>query len=292
MTAIIIDGRKLAQQVQQDAAREVKNLAARDITPGLAVVLVGKEHASTIYVRRKRKVCEKLGIASFAHDFPAETATKRLIRLIHELNVDKRIHGILVQLPLPAHIDAASVLQAVDPAKDVDGFHPINAGRLMIGEPCLKPCTPAGVMKMIDELGDEIRGKHAVVIGRSAIVGKPAALMLLERHATVTICHSRTEHIAEVVRGADIVVAAVGKPRFVRGDWIKDGAVVIDVGINRLDDGSLAGDVDFEAAARRAAAITPVPGGVGPMTIAMLMSNTIQAARALTRQPAREREDV
>lgn len=292
MTATIIDGKKLAQEIREGVAREVKNLAERGIAPGLAVVMVGDNPASQSYVKRKRKACEKAGIASFTHDFPENTTTKRLLKLIHELNVDKRVHGILVQLPLPAHIDEATIISAVDPAKDVDGFHPINAGKFFIGEPCLKPCTPSGVAKLIDELGGEIRGKHAVVIGRSNIVGKPVALMLLERHATVTICHSRTENLPDEVRRGDIVVAALGKPRFIQGDWIKEGAIVIDVGINRLDDGTLVGDVDFEAAKNRASAITPVPGGVGPMTIAMLLSNTIKATRILENAPQREREDV
>ena len=291
MTAQIIDGKAIANQIKEDVAREVKNLAKHGVTPGLAVVKIGEDPASKVYVRRKRLTCDKLGIASFAHDLPSETTTKQLLHLLQELNVDPKVHGILVQLPLPKHIDESTIISAIDPAKDVDGFHPINAGKLLIGEKGLRPCTPSGIVKLIDSLNEEIRGKNAVVVGRSNIVGKPVALMLLERHATVTVCHSRTENIDNIVRGADIVVAAVGKARFVKGDWIKKGAIVIDVGINRYDDGTLVGDVDFNAALERASAITPVPGGVGPMTIAMLMDNTIKAARALTHHPARERED-
>lgn len=291
MTATIIDGKAIANQIKEDVAREVKNLARHGVTPGLAVVKIGEDPASEVYVRIKRKTCEKLGIASFAHDLPAETTTKQLLHLLQELNVDRKVHGILVQLPLPKHIDESTIIAAIDPAKDVDGFHPINAGKLLIGEKSLRPCTPSGIVKLIDSLNNEIRGKRAAIVGRSNIVGKPVALMLLERHATVTVCHSRTEHLDAVVRDADIVVAAVGRPKFVKGDWVKAGAIVIDVGINRLDDGTLVGDVDFDAVSKRASAITPVPGGVGPMTIAMLMDNTIKAARALENIPARERED-
>jgi len=291
MTATIIDGKAIANQIKEDVAREVKNLAEHGVTPGLAVVKIGEDPASEVYVRIKRKTCDKLGIASFSHDLPAETTTKQLLHLLQELNVDRNVHGILVQLPLPKHIDEATIISAIDPAKDVDGFHPINAGKLLVGEKSLRPCTPSGIVKLIDSLGEEIRGKNAVVVGRSNIVGKPVALMLLERHATVTVCHSRTENIEDIVRKADIIVAAVGRANFVKGDWVKKGAIVIDVGINREDDGKLVGDVDYAGASERASAITPVPGGVGPMTIAMLMDNTIKAARALTHNPARERED-
>jgi len=291
MTATIIDGKAIANQIKEDVAREVKNLAGHGVKPGLAVVKVGEDPASNVYVRRKRLTCDKLGIASFAHDLPEETSTKNLLHLLQELNVDRNVHGILVQLPLPKHIDEATIISAIDPAKDVDGFHPINAGKLLVGEKSLRPCTPSGIVKLIDSLGDEIRGKNAVVVGRSNIVGKPVALMLLERHATVTVCHSRTQNVEEIVREADIIVAAVGRAKFVKGDWVKKGAIVIDVGINREEDGKLVGDVDYTAASERASAITPVPGGVGPMTIAMLMDNTIKAARELTHHPARERED-
>ncbi len=273
--------KKLAESFQHDLAGEAAKLRAGGVTPGLAVIIVGENPASQVYVKRKRLTCEKIGIASFAHDLPATTTTKHLLHLIAELNTRREVHGILVQLPLPSHIDEATILAAIDPAKDVDGFHPINAGKLLIGEPCLRPCTPSGVMALIDSLNTELRGLNAVVVGRSTIVGKPVALMLLERHATVTICHSRTENLDEHVRRADVVVAAVGRPRMIKGEWIKPGAIVIDVGINRLEDGTLVGDVDFATASAVACAITPVPGGVGPMTIAMLMSNTIKAAKSL-----------
>lgn len=291
MTATIIDGKKIAKGIREEIARDVKNLTDQGITPGLAVVLVGENPASQVYVRRKRLACEKAGIKSISHDLPASTTTKELLRLIHELNIDRDVHGILVQLPLPDHIDEATIIAAIDPFKDVDGFHPLNAGKLFIGEPSLKPCTPSGIMALIDSLNTEIRGMNAVVVGRSNIVGKPMAIMLLEHHATVTICHSRTEHIDRIIRGADIVVAAVGKKHFIRGDWIKPGAIVIDVGMNRGDDGKLTGDVDFDSAKERASAITPVPGGVGPMTIALLLKNTVRAARVLEKLPGRERQD-
>jgi methylenetetrahydrofolate dehydrogenase (NADP+)/methenyltetrahydrofolate cyclohydrolase len=239
---------------------------------------VGENPASQVYVRNKRTACKKAGIESFAHDLPKETSEADLLKLIGSLNDDARVHGILVQLPLPDHIDSQKVIEAIRPAKDVDGFHPENVGLLSLGRPCLPPCTPSGIMHLIGSTGIEISGKRAAIVGRSNIVGKPVSMMLLARNATVTVCHSRTQAIEEEVGRADIVVAAVGKPHFVKGSWIRPGAVVIDVGINRLEDGGLTGDVEFDAACERASFITPVPGGVGPMTIAMLLRNTVEAA--------------
>ena len=279
MPATIIDGKALAEKIREDLARELSELAGKGIRPGLAVVLVGANPASQVYVRMKRKACEKAGIRSFAHDLPEDVSEETLFELISKLCADKTVHGILVQLPLPPHIDELKLLEAIDPAKDVDGFHPINVGFLGLGEPRLQPCTPAGIIELIESTGTKIEGKRAAVVGRSNIVGKPVAMMLLARNATVTICHSKTPDLAGEVRRADIVVAAVGRPGFIKGPWIKPGAVVIDVGINRLPDGSLTGDVEFGAAKEHAGAITPVPGGVGPMTIAMLLSNTVEAAK-------------
>jgi len=283
MPAAIIDGKAMALKIREALTREVSDLTARGVRPGLAVVLVGQNPASQVYVRMKRKACEKAGIVSFAHDLPADASEEALLELISKLCADVSVHGILVQLPLPEHIDEMRVLEAIDPAKDVDGFHPLNVGFLGLGEPCLQPCTPAGIMELIESTGTKIEGKRACVIGRSNIVGKPVAMMLLARNATVTICHSKTPDIAQEVGRADIVVAAVGRPGFVKGEWIKPGAVVIDVGTNRLSDGSLTGDVEFAGARERARAITPAPGGVGPMTIAMLLKNTVEAATALSK---------
>jgi len=249
------------------------------VTPGLAVVLVGDNPASRVYVRNKGKACEEVGIKSFQHTLPAETTEEDLLKLIDSLNRAKEVHGILVQLPLPFHINETKVIEAISPAKDVDGFHPYNLGRLVTGNPLLQPCTPYGVIKMLKAAAIDVSGKEAVIVGRSNIVGKPMALMLLKRNATVTVCHSRTRNIEEKIKRGDIVVAALGKPEFLKGEWIKSGAVVIDVGINRLPDGRLVGDVEFESAAQRASWITPVPGGVGPMTIAMLLHNTVDAAK-------------
>jgi methylenetetrahydrofolate dehydrogenase (NADP+)/methenyltetrahydrofolate cyclohydrolase len=279
MTAKIIDGKAVAAEMEEEMKAEVQALVASGIRPGLAVILVGEDPASKVYVGRKQKACERLGIASFEYKLPEETSEDYLLKLIAELNARKDVHGILVQLPLPKHIDSKKVLIAIDPAKDVDGFHPLNVGSLFVDESPLPPCTPSGVMELLKRAGVELKGKSAVVVGRSNIVGKPVAIMLLKEHATVTICHSRTTDLPGVCRTADVLVAAVGKAEMIKGDWVKPGAVVIDVGVNRLDDGKLAGDVEFEAAAERASAITPVPGGVGPMTIAMLMKNTIAAAR-------------
>jgi methylenetetrahydrofolate dehydrogenase (NADP+)/methenyltetrahydrofolate cyclohydrolase len=252
------------------------------VRPGLAVVLVGEDPASQVYVRNKIKACAEAGIASFEHRLAASTSEEELLRLVSSLNTDPQVHGILVQLPLPSHISTQKVIEAVRPSKDVDGFHPENLGLLASGHARFVACTPAGVMRLLDHAGVPLAGRHAVVVGRSAIVGKPAALLLLERNATVTICHSRTADLAAVIKEADILVAAVGRARLIKGEMIKPGAAVIDVGINRLDSGpdagKLCGDVDFAAALGRAGWITPVPGGVGPMTIAMLLENTLRAA--------------
>lgn len=281
MIAKIIDGKGLAARLRGECAAEVRELRKGGIEPGLAVVLAGRDPASEVYVRNKRAACTEAGIANHDHDLAASASQEDILSLICRLNDDPKVHGILVQLPLPPHVDQQRILCAIDPAKDVDGFHPCNVGRLSLGEPCLRPCTPAAVMALIEAAGCDPAGKTAVVVGRSNIVGKPAALMLLARDATVTICHRATVDLAEEVGRGDIVVAAVGRPALIQGRWIKKGAVVIDVGINRLPDGKLAGDVEFDEAAKRAAAITPVPGGVGPMTIAMLIRNTIEAAKGI-----------
>ena len=278
MQAKLIDGKALAAQVKAEAAAEAAALKAKGVTPCLAVVLVGEDPASQVYVRGKAKDCGECGIDSRVIRLPEATTQAELLALVAELAADRAVNGILVQLPLPAHIDEKAVIDAIPPEKDVDGFSPVNVGRMQIGEPCYLPCTPAGCVRMIESTGTSIDGKHAVVIGRSNIVGKPAAMLLLAKNATVTICHSHTANLQELCRSADILVAAVGRAGFVTGDMVKPGAVVIDVGINRGADGKLHGDVDFAAAAEKAAYITPVPGGVGPMTRAMLMKNTTQAA--------------
>ena len=279
MSARVLDGKALAARVTAEVAAGVE-ARVRDgrVPPGLAVVLVGENAASQVYVRNKRRTTETTGMRSYAHDLPASASETELLALIDGLNADPSVSGILVQLPLPRHIDAAKVVERIDVRKDVDGFHPYNVGRLVLKTPTLRPCTPYGCMRLIAETGADLAGKHAVVIGQSNIVGRPMALELLMARCTVTICHSATRDLPGLVRQADIVVAGVGRPRFVQGDWIKSGAIVIDVGINRGDDGRLVGDVDFEAARARAGWITPVPGGVGPMTIAMLLSNTLHAA--------------
>lgn len=279
MSAKIIDGKALAAAVKQEAAQQVEELKARGITPCLAVVLVGEDPASQVYVRGKINDCAQCGIESRSVRLPETTTQEELLAQVKLLAEDPAVHGILVQLPLPAQIDEKTVIEAIPPEKDVDGFSPVNVGRMQIGEPCYLPCTPAGCIRMIESTGIEISGKNAVVIGRSNIVGKPAAMLLLGKNATVTICHSKTRNLEEICASADILVAAVGRAGFVAGDMVKPGAVVIDVGINRGADGKLHGDVDFEAAAEKAAWITPVPGGVGPMTRAMLMLNTVEAAR-------------
>ena len=278
MTARLIDGKAHAQRFRQEFAVRVARLKERGTTPGLAVVIVGDDPASKVYVRNKALACQQAGMHSEVHALPSDTTRQHLIGFVRRLNEDAAIHGILVQLPLPRHIDTRAVLEAIDPAKDVDGFHYQNIGALVVGEAAFYPCTPWGVMKMLEEEGVAVSGRHAVVVGRSTIVGKPMALLLLNASATVTICHSRTPDLGAMTRQADILVAAVGKARMIGGDMVKPGAVVIDVGINRLADGKLVGDVDFEGAARVASLITPVPGGVGPMTIAMLLGNTVKSA--------------
>ena len=277
---IIIDGKELSRKKREEISRQAGEFSrAHGRPPGLAVVLVGQDPASAIYVRNKKAGCEQCGIRSFEHLLPESTTQKELLALIDTLNDEDAVDGILVQLPLPSHLQEREVLLRIDPAKDVDGFHPYSMGRLLMGEPTLVPCTPRGIMYMLDEHGIDPKGKDAVIIGRSNIVGKPAALLLMMRHATITICHSRTLNLDRKVASADIVVSAIGRPEFIRGEWIKEGAVVIDVGMNRTEAG-LKGDVEFEGAKRRASLITPVPGGVGPMTITMLLDNTLIAARA------------
>ena len=278
--AALIDGKAVAAKVRAEVAAKVAELTARGVVPGLHVVLVGDNPASHVYVRNKAKACEEVGIRGVTHHLPADTPEADLLALLAKLNADPDVDGVLVQLPLPPQISPDRVTDATDPRRDADGFHPANLGLLLSGRGGLVPCTPAGVMRLIDETGTDLKGKRAVVVGRSLIVGKPMALLLLERHATVTICHSRTVDLAARCAEADVLVAAIGKARMVKGDWIKPGAVVIDVGMNRGEDGKLCGDVDFEAAAERASHITPVPGGVGPMTIAFLLRNTLVAACA------------
>jgi methylenetetrahydrofolate dehydrogenase (NADP+) / methenyltetrahydrofolate cyclohydrolase len=279
MPAKILDGRALATRIRAELAEEVGRLADRGVEPGLAVVLVGEDPASQIYVRNKTAACAQAGIRTFDHRLPATISQGALLALVATLNADPIVDGILIQLPLPAGLDPGQVLPAVDPRKDVDGIHPDNVGRLLMGEPRFIACTPFGIMKLIAEAGLALAGANAVVVGRSNMVGKPMAALLLAADATVTVCHSKTRDLAAVVAGAELVVAAVGRPEMIRGAWIKPGAVVIDVGINRGADGKLLGDVEFAAAASRASAITPVPGGVGPMTIAMLLTNTVAAAQ-------------
>ena len=279
MTARIIDGKARALRLTEETAgRVAARVAAGKSPPGLAVVLVGDNAASQIYVRNKRRTTVAVGMRSFAHDLPADASQADLLALIDAMNIDAAVSGILVQLPLPKQIDEELVTERIDPRKDVDGFHPYNIGRLLLKRPLLRPCTPYGCMTLLKDTGEDLVGKHAVVIGQSNIVGRPMALELLMERCTVTVCHSKTRDLPGLVRQADIVVAGVGKAKFVEGDWVKAGAIVIDVGINRGADGKLCGDVDFAAAAERASWITPVPGGVGPMTIATLLANTLRAA--------------
>jgi methylenetetrahydrofolate dehydrogenase (NADP+)/methenyltetrahydrofolate cyclohydrolase len=289
MTATLISGKQLSEEIRAELAADIAALKERGVTPGLAVVLVGNDPASEIYVRNKRKTCEELGMQSFSHDLPADCAEDRLLALIADLNADPKVHGILVQMPLPKQIDDAKVLNAIDPAKDVDGFHPVNVGKLLIGEECFVACTPAGVQEMLVRSGNDPAGKHVVIVGRSNIVGKPLAALLVQKgpgaNATVTVCHSRTANLPEVTRQADILVAAIGVAEFITADMVKDGVVVIDVGMNRVADDTkksgsrLVGDVDFAGVSQKARAITPVPGGVGPMTITMLLKNTVLSAK-------------
>jgi methylenetetrahydrofolate dehydrogenase (NADP+)/methenyltetrahydrofolate cyclohydrolase len=279
--AQVLDGKAVAQAVRGRVAESAAALLReRGVTPGLAVVLVGDDPGSALYVRNKDRACREAGMASTTHRLPADTPQAALLDLLARLNADPAVHAVLVQLPLPRHVDEARVLEAIRPEKDVDGFHPENVGLLAIGRPRFVPATPKGILALLDAAGVDPAGARAVVVGRSNIVGKPTALLLLQRHATVTICHSRTRDLAAVVREADVLVAAVGRPQVIRGEWIKPGAAVIDVGVNRLPDGRLVGDVEFEPAKARAGLITPVPGGVGPMTVAMLLENTLAAARA------------
>jgi methylenetetrahydrofolate dehydrogenase (NADP+)/methenyltetrahydrofolate cyclohydrolase len=277
---IIIDGNKIAQEIRQEVRDEAAVFINQSgITPGLAVVLLGDDPASQVYVGRKGKACAEVGFLSREYKLPADTPETRLLEIIAELNLDKLIHGILVQLPLPKHISTDKIIAAIDARKDVDGFHPYNVGGLVSGNPLFVPCTPRGIMELIDRTGIKLAGKEAVVVGRSNIVGKPMALLLLAQHATVTICHSRTKDLPAFTSRADVLIAAVGKTEMIKADMVKEGAVVIDVGVNRLESGKLAGDVAFSEVAPKASYITPVPGGVGPMTIAMLMKNTLDAAR-------------
>ncbi len=280
MAAGIMDGRMLSQRLREDVKREVEGLKQKGITPGLAVIIVGSDPASRIYVNSKKKACEESGIYSEEFALKEDVSQEQLENLIVQLNGRADINGILLQLPIPGHLDEDKLLMAIDPGKDVDGFHPVNMGNLVLGREGFVPCTPAGVMEILKEYDVQVRGKECVVVGRSNIVGKPQALLLLREHGTVTICHSRTANLAEVCRRADILVAAVGKPEIIKGDMLKTGAVVIDVGMNRVEGSKKpVGDVEFETAREKAGLITPVPGGVGPMTIAMLLKNTVKAAR-------------
>jgi methylenetetrahydrofolate dehydrogenase (NADP+)/methenyltetrahydrofolate cyclohydrolase len=279
MPATIIDGKQVQASIREELAKKVQELKAKHgLTPGIGVILVGEDPASQSYVKSKEKTANELGYYSKTIRVPVETTEAEVLKLVGEFNKDPQIHGILVQLPLPPHINENAVIFAIDPKKDVDGFHPVNIGKLHMGEECFVPCTPAGVMELLKRTGVELKGKNAVVVGRSNLVGKPVSMLLLAQHATVTICHSRTKDLAAECRRADVLVAAVGKAKMITADMIKPGAVVIDVGVNRVEGGKLVGDVDFEGAVNVASAITPVPGGVGPMTIGMLMKNTFLAA--------------
>jgi len=279
VSAQLIEGKKISDSIREEIKLEAERLKGEGVTPGLVVILVGEDPASQVYVRNKAKACEQLGYYSEVVRLPAETSQQELLGLIDGYNRDSKVNGILVQLPLPKHIEEKAIIDAIAVEKDVDGFHPESVGNLMIGDDTLLPCTPAGVIELLKRTGNNPSGKHAVVIGRSNIVGKPVAMLLLREHATVTICHSRTPNLPEIARQADILVAAVGVPKLVKKEWVKPGAVVIDVGVNRLPDGKLCGDVDFDDVLDTAGWITPVPGGVGPMTITMLMANTLKAAK-------------
>ena len=276
--ATIISGKEVSAKVKSEVKEKALELKNKGIEIGLAVVIVGDDPASRVYVNNKKKACEEVGFNSYEYALPAETTEAELLALVDKLNKDDKINGILVQLPVPKHINETAIINAISPDKDVDAFHPVNVGKIMIGDYAFLPCTPAGVMELIDSTGVDIAGKSCVVIGRSNIVGKPMSMLLLHRSGTVTICHSKTKNLKEICANADILVAAVGRPNFVTGDMVKEGAVVIDVGINRLENGKLCGDVNYEEAEKKAAFITPVPGGVGPMTIAMLMKNTLTSA--------------
>ncbi|WP_286683793.1 bifunctional methylenetetrahydrofolate dehydrogenase/methenyltetrahydrofolate cyclohydrolase FolD [Collinsella sp. UBA1693] len=277
--ATVIDGKGLAAKMRAEAAKDVATLKRAGVNPGLAVVLVGDDQASATYVRSKLRDCEECGISSFDYKLPADASQDEILQLVRNLNDDSKIAGILVQMPLPSHLDAEEIIEAISPLKDVDGFHPTSLGRLVRGLSGLRPCTPAGIMAMLDEYNIELAGKNAVIVGRSSIVGKPMAHMLLERDATISVAHSHTRNLDEICRSADILVVACGIARLVKGDWVRPGATVIDVGMDRDEDGRLCGDVDYDEVFNVAGAITPVPGGVGPMTRAMLMSNVVTAAR-------------
>jgi len=279
VSAQLIEGKKISDFIREEIKLEADRLKSEGVTPGLVVILVGEDPASQVYVRNKAKACEQLGYYSEVVRLPAETSQQQLLSLIDRYNSDDKVNGILVQLPLPKHIEEKAIIDAIAVEKDVDGFHPESVGNLMIGDDTLLPCTPAGVIELLKRTGNDPAGKHAVVIGRSNIVGKPVAMLLLREHATVTICHSRTPNLPEIAKQADILVAAVGVPKLVKKEWVKPGAVVIDVGVNRLPDGKLCGDVDFDDVVDTAGWITPVPGGVGPMTITMRMANTLKAAK-------------
>ncbi len=285
MVARFLDGKSTAKEVRASVAEDVSKLTANGVTPGLAVVLVGEDPASQVYVRNKDRAAAEAGIAVRTVKLAATTTQEELLGVVAGLNSDPTVHGILVQLPLPEGLNEEAVVRAISPANDVDGLHPLNVAALVQGTPGLRPCTPAGCIELLDRAGFKLEGQHVVVVGRSMLVGKPVAQLALERNATVTICHSRTRDLAHVVGEADVLIAAVGRPKLIQGGWIRPGAVVLDVGINRGENGKLVGDVDFDAASERAAAITPVPGGIGPMTIAMLLANTVQAA---ARQTGRE----
>ncbi|MCQ5375566.1 MAG: bifunctional methylenetetrahydrofolate dehydrogenase/methenyltetrahydrofolate cyclohydrolase FolD [Methanomassiliicoccales archaeon] len=288
MVARLIDGNEIAAQIREELKAKIADLKSKGVTPGLAVILVGEDPASQVYVRMKGKACEELGLYSETIRLPANYPEEALLKLIDDLNANPKIHGILVQLPLPDHINETKVLNRIDPEKDVDGFHPVNVGRMLIGDPGFLPCTPHGIQELLIRSGNSPEGKHVVVVGRSNIVGKPVAAILMQKkkgaNATVTVCHSKTKDLPSVTRMGDILIAAMGVPEFIKADMVKEGAVVIDVGVNRVDDPSskrgykLVGDVDFEAVKQKASAITPVPGGVGPMTIVMLMKNTVLSA--------------
>ena len=279
MAAMLIDGKKIAAETRAEIAEAVAAQKAAGVTPGLAVIIVGENPASQVYVRNKHKACGEVGMYSEVIEMPGDTTQETLLAKIAELNDDDKIDGILVQLPLPKHIDEEKVINAIRPDKDVDAFHQVNTGKIMIGNPDFLPCTPAGVMVMLKKTGIDITGKNCVVVGRSNIVGKPMAMLLLGANGTVTVCHSKTKDLASVTREADILVVAIGRADFITGDMVKEGAVVIDVGMNRREDGKLTGDVDFASASERASYITPVPGGVGPMTITMLLQNTLTASK-------------
>ncbi|WP_338750018.1 bifunctional methylenetetrahydrofolate dehydrogenase/methenyltetrahydrofolate cyclohydrolase FolD [Bacillus sp. FJAT-52991] len=279
MTATIIDGKQIAKDIRQELKGEIEALKQKGMTPGLAVILVGEDQASQTYVRNKDKACVEVGIHSEIYRYPADLTEAELLEKVQELNEDENIHGILVQLPLPSHISEDKVIDAISPEKDVDGFHPVNVGKMSIGKEAFYSCTPYGIIKMLEKENISLEGKHVVVVGRSNIVGKPAALLSLQESATVTVCHSRTKDLSSFTKQADVVIAAVGKAKFLKAEDFKPGAIVIDVGMNRDENGKLCGDVDFESAKEVAGAITPVPGGVGPMTITMLLFNTVQSVK-------------